>query len=221
MLRGDNNAFAQYGTFCHTLLERWALGELLPFELPDLFCAGFDNEVLSPFPPFPKGLGQRYYDAGKQYFQSFDGFGDGYEICGVEERFELEIMGHLFVGVVDLVLRNKETGSYMVIDHKSSSRTNMEKDIQHKQRQLYIYAAYVHEKYGAFPELLRFNLFREQSVIDIPFCQADHDETLNWIDSTIFDIMTASEWPCRKSSYFCQFLCGVNAHCPAFSAGTS
>lgn len=50
-----DNAYAQYGTFCHELLEKWAGHELMSFELADTFKEGFDRNVLSPFPPYPRG----------------------------------------------------------------------------------------------------------------------------------------------------------------------
>lgn len=56
-----------------------------------------------PFPPFPKGMAEKYYLAGKEYFASFAGFGDNYEVLSAEEKFELNIGGNLFVGIADLV----------------------------------------------------------------------------------------------------------------------
>ena len=33
----EQNSFAEYGTHCHSLLERWAKGELMSFELADAY----------------------------------------------------------------------------------------------------------------------------------------------------------------------------------------
>ena len=105
----SNNGFADYGTLCHSVLENYATGKTPIFAMAEEYKRRFDNEVLSPFPPFPRGMAQKYYEAGLTYFENFAGFGN-YEIISAEERFELDIGGHLFVGVADLVLRNKDTG---------------------------------------------------------------------------------------------------------------
>ena len=34
----DQNAFAEYGTFCHSLLESWAKGEVEKSQLADLYA---------------------------------------------------------------------------------------------------------------------------------------------------------------------------------------
>ena len=123
----EQNSFAEYGTHCHSLLERWAKGELMSFELADTYEAEYDEAVKHYFPPFPKGMAGQYYDEGLKYFQSFDGFGDDMEILSVEDKFELDIRGNRFVGIADLVLRDKNMGGITVIDHKSKSMNSMKK----------------------------------------------------------------------------------------------
>ena len=51
------------------------------------------------------------------------------EILSVEERFELDIRGNPFVGIADLVLRDKRDGGIIVIDHKSKSMQSMKKEL--------------------------------------------------------------------------------------------
>ena len=123
----EQNSFAEYGTHCHSLLERWAKGELMSFELADAYEAEYDEAVKHYFPPFPKGLAGRYYDEGLQYFRCFDGFGDDMEILSVEDKFELDIRDNRFVGIADLVLRDRNSGGITVIDHKSKSMNSMNK----------------------------------------------------------------------------------------------
>lgn len=61
----------------------------------------YEKSMCHTFPPFPKGMYQKYYDAGLKYFSDFSGFGDDIEILTVEERFEIDIDGYTFVGVAD------------------------------------------------------------------------------------------------------------------------
>ena len=187
---------------------------ILSFELADAYEAEYDEAVKHYFPPFPKGLAGRYYDEGLQYFRSFDGFGDDMEILSVEDKFELDIRGSWFVGIADLVLRDRSTGDITVIDHKSKSMNSMKKAQYENTRQLYTYAAYVKERLGAFPTLLRFNMFRYGVNIDEPFSRDRYAETMDWIERTIAEIKAEKEWKVSSSSYFCRFICSTRLYCP-------
>ena len=210
----EQNSFAEYGTHCHSLLERWAKGELMSFELADTYEAEYDEAVKHYFPPFPKGMAGQYYDEGLKYFQSFDGFGDDMEILSVEDKFELDIRGNRFVGIADLVLRDKNMGGITVIDHKSKSMNSMKKALYENTRQLYTYAAYVKERFGEFPTLLRFNMLRYGENIDEPFAMERYEETMDWIERTIAQIKAEKEWKVSSSGYFCRFICSTRLHCP-------
>lgn len=213
----EENAFAQYGTFCHELLERWAKGELPQFALSSEYEDGYDNAVTQSFPPFPKGMPLKYYEAGKAYFDSFSGFGD-YEILTVEEKFELDIEGYRFVGIADLVLRDPKDGGIVVIDHKSKSMSAMKKELNVYRRQLYTYAAFVYQKFGVYPKKIMFNMFREGTFIEEDFSMDAFNETMTWIVDTIDAIILESEWKVCPSSFFCRFVCSVFDHCPARDA---
>ena len=186
----------------------------MSFELADAYEAEYDEAVKHYFPPFPKGLAGRYYDEGLQYFRSFDGFGGDMEILSVEDKFELDIRGNRFVGIADLVLRDRNTGDITVIDHKSKSMNSMKKAQYENTRQLYTYAAYVKERFGAFPTLLRFNMFRYGVNIDEPFSMKRYEETMDWIERTIAEIRAEKEWKVSSSGYFCRFICSTRLHCP-------
>ena len=195
-------------------MERWAKGELMSFELADAYEAEYDEAVKHYFPPFPKGMAGQYYDEGLQYFQSFDGFGDDKEILSVEDKFELDIRGNRFVGIADLVLQDKKTGDIIVIDHKSKSMNSMKKAQYENTRQLYTYAAYVKERFGEFPTLLQFNMFRYGVNINEPFAMERYEETMDWIERTIAQIKAEKEWKVSSSGYFCRFICSTRLHCP-------
>ena len=186
----------------------------MSFELADAYEAEYDEAVKHYFPPFPKGLAGRYYDEGLQYFRSFDGFGGDMEILSVEDKFELDIRGNRFVGIADLVLRDRNTGDITVIDHKSKSMNSMKKAQYENTRQLYTYAAYVKERFGEFPTLLRFNMLRYGENIDEPFAMERYEETMDWIERTIAQIKAEKEWKVSSSGYFCRFICSTRLHCP-------
>jgi hypothetical protein len=216
----DGNFYSDYGTFAHQLLEQYAKEEIPCFALAEAYEQGFDVCVTHDPPPFPKGLREKYYEAGLHYFDAFDGFGDEWEIAlidgkpAVECKFEIRIGGYPFVGIADLVLRHKKTGAYMVIDHKSKSRKSMEKEIGTYRRQLYIYAAFIKEKLGVYPEKLCFNMFKEGYLIEERFNQEAFDEAMTWVVDTNEQILLEFEWEPQPSDYFCRFICGVLDYCP-------
>lgn len=211
----ENNGFASYGTFCHKLLEEWARGECPEFALAEEYQSRYDDEVTAPFPPFPKGMPQKYYDQGLAYFEGFSGFGDQYEILTAEEKFEIDVDGYTLVGIADLTLRDKTTGGIIVVDHKSKSHNSMKKELETYRMQLYTYAMFVKQKYGVFPEKLMFNMFREQSFITEDFDPAMYEKTRQWIIDTIHQIEQCKDWVISSSSFFCRFVCSVFDACPA------
>lgn len=186
----------------------------MSFELADAYTAGYDEAVSHYFPPFPRGLAGKYYEEGLSYFKTFDGFGENYETLGIEERFEIVLRGNRFVGVADLLLRNRDTGGIVVIDHKSKSMKSLRKDLAGNKWQLYLYAAHVKEKYGVYPELLRFNMFRYGDWVDEHFRMEAYEEMLDWTEQTIGQIRADLEWQVSSSSYFCRWICSTRQHCP-------
>lgn len=212
-----DNAFGMYGTVCHDVLERWARGELLDFELEDAYEKLYDEKMTLPFPPFPRGMGGKYFTAGKEYFAGFEGFGDEYEILSAEEKFETIIGGYRFSGICDLVLRHKVTGDIIVIDHKSKSMNSMKKELATYKKQLYIYAIYVKEQFGVYPKLLRFNMFKDGVFIDEEFSEEKLQDVKDWIASCIEKIMQDTTWQYTPSQYFCDHICGMAPYCPHMS----
>ena len=186
-------------------------------ELPGEFDSRYATAVCHPFPPFPKDMAGKYHAAGLRYFQSFEGFGQSQEILGVEEKFVTTIGGYAFSGVADLILRNVKDGSITVVDHKTKSPASMRKDLAASKKQLYVYAAFVKEKYGEYPALLRFNMIRDGGFIDEAFNPETYGGTMSWINDTIDLILLEDEWQASCSSYFCQFVCGVRRFCPLFA----
>lgn len=210
---GAGNAFSDYGTFAHSLLERWAKGELAPWELQIEWESGYDAAVTHPFPPFMKNYDSKAKALGSAYFASFNGF-PGYDIISSERRFTVPIGPYEFDGIADLVLRNQADGSLMVIDHKTKGASSMKKDIKLYRKQLYIYAHYVKQEYGEYPKTLAFNMIKTGELISEPFSMERMNETTDWVVSTIDAICTDTEFLPNPDAFHCQFLCDVRAQCP-------
>ena len=219
------NFFSEYGSFAHKLLEGYFKNEIPQFLLAEEWAAGYERAVTCPPPPFPAGYGEKAYNAGLAYFESFDGFGEEWEVVSVENKFVIDIHGYQMVGIADLVLRHKETGELWVIDHKSKSSSSMRKDLPTYRHQLYIYAMWLKEKFGVYPTKLSFNLFKEKKMVDEVFSEDQVEDTVRWILSMIEKIETCDlfeDWPpcipegAEKEPYFCTQICGCKDRCDRY-----
>ena len=212
----NNNAFAEYGTLCHDLFDKYAKGELCDFELASEYESRYPDEVVHNFPPYPKNYAEKVYNLGLQYFQEFEGFGDQYEIVASEQMFETTICGHKFKGIIDLILRNTVDDTIVIVDHKSKSASGMKKDFSTYVKQLYLYSVYVKETYGKYPSLLRFNVFKENKFFDEVFSEKKLQEVIQWMDDIVMRIEMEDEWEATPpGEYFCRWICGYSTLCPS------
>lgn len=222
--KSENGFFGEYGGFIHSILEKYAKGELSLFELNQYYEDHFDEEIKHPAPPNQfVDIRQSYYDKGCNYLTNIDIDFAAYEILGVEKKVEFELFGKKFVGFIDLLLKEKETGEIVIVDHKSSSikvlkngnvsKTDAEHFLAFK-RQLYMYSIPVTEEYGKVSKL-RWNLFKDQKWIEIPYDVQELSETLTWVHGTLQKIENETEWLPNPDEYYCRHLCGQrNKACP-------
>lgn len=227
------NAFAEWGSFGHSLLEQYFKGEKEFYELSQAYVNGYDESVKLPLPPNAYvDLSERYFDAGKNYFDNFDGLPDQYKVLEVETKIKLTIYGYPFVGFADLIIEDMGDGGIIVVDHKSKSKFSNKTEQDEYARQLYLYSLYVRDKYGVWPKELRFNMFRAGEEVIIPFLERDLNKAVEWFTKTIeaicsydsdenFPDKIAIEYEAKKKDikkfkrddFFCNELCGVREHC--------
>lgn len=224
--KGEDSFFGQYGTFCHKVLEKYANGELSLFELALYYEKHFDEEVWMDAPYIKNGdLKENYFYKGLEYFENLQPFLDEYEILGVEKEVRFKIDGRDMVGYIDLLLREKETGRIIIEDHKSATLKFLKSgkisktDLPHFEefkRQLYLYAIPVLEEYGRVDEL-RWNMFKDQRIISIPFDQTEFEAAINWADGQIKKLYAEEEWLPKEGAsnkdYYCRNICGQREVC--------
>ena len=164
-----------------------------------------------------KGYAEKAYNLGIEYFENFDEFA-GFTIIETEEKFETEIDGRPFIGIIDMIVRDDVTDELIIVDHKSKSLSSFRKSEDEMYRQQLLYAKYVHEKYGQWPDRLMFNLFKEGGMkMERPFRMEDYQAAMTWAGQQIlkieeFDIL---EWlECKQPDFFCNEICSVRKHCP-------
>lgn len=189
-----DNAFSDWGTFMHSLMERYFKGELEFFELSKVYVDDYGKNVICEFPPNKFcDLSERYYAAGKDYLDNFDGLFEDCEILGVEQKVRLSINGRPFVGVIDLLV--KAPDGIWVCDHKSKSAFKSKREQAEYARQLYLYAIYVKEKYGVWPTKLVFHMVRAGGeLVEIPFVEKDMEAARQWFLDTIDKIYADEEF---------------------------
>lgn len=211
----QQNAWAEYGILCHAILEEFAKGELPVNQLTAEYKERYPDVVVHNFPPYPKGYAEKAFQQGIDYFESFSGFGDQYEVVSTEEYFRLNIGPYSFVGISDLVLRDKNTGGLVVVDHKTKSESSMKNEIDLYKKQLYIYAEHVKNKYGQYPSQIQFNMIKSNQPIVENFSSKEHEETLQWVEDTIDYIFFEQDWIAKPNQYYCRYICPVFQHCEA------
>ena len=219
------NFFGLYGSFCHKLLEDWALDKIPAFCLADEYRAGYDDAVTMPPPSSLKGYGEKAYNAGLQYFETFDGFGDDWQVVSAEKKFTIDISGYTVVGIADLVLKHKETGDLWIIDHKTKSSSSLRKELNVYRKQLYLYAMWCKNEFGAYPVRISFNLLKENKWVHESFSLDALEETKRWFVDTIREIETCDMFELWntcigesdvKTNFFCSSICGVAPSCETY-----
>lgn len=220
----EQNAFSQYGSFCHKILELYEKNILSLFDLVDYYEKHFFEEVYLPFPPNKyTDLQSAYYEKGYEFFSNIDLMLDKYNILGVEKKVEFKIDGKDFIGYIDLLLQDKVTKEITILDHKSASikfkkdNKPSKKDEEHYKsfiRQLTLYAIPVLEQYGRV-DYIGWNFFRDQTIHIIPFDKDSIEEAKQWASDTIKTIAEDTLFVPNPDSFYCRFLCSQrNNMCP-------
>lgn len=219
--KSENGFFGEYGSLIHKILEKYEKGELSLFELNDYYEEHFSENVPHDAPPNKYvDIKQSYYEKGLDYLNNIDLDLDKYEILGVEKEVRFQISGKNFIGYIDLLLKEKETGKIIILDHKSASIKILKNgkvsksDQEHVRefiRQLCLYAIPIIEEYGHVDELW-WNLFKDRNWLKMPFKKEDYDEAIQWAKDTLTLIENEKNWFPNPDSYYCNFLCGQRNH---------
>lgn len=187
----EENAFSQYGTFAHSIYERFLRGDLLPFECGTAFRREYALYVTEDFPSFGgRSLEESWFAAGEKAFDSVEDVPEHYEIVGVEIKVKSSIRcgDHTlpFNGFIDLLLRDKRDGMYLIVDHKSHAKFKSAKEKMEYARQLYLYAQLLVNA-GIVTEgeikALVFNMFRAGYQEVIRYDPKQAVEALQWASS--------------------------------------
>lgn len=225
------NAFAQWGTFMHSLYERFYRGTIDFFDVCEEYDDKYHTQITLAFPKNRwTDLNKKYYEAGLNALESFVDLPEDMELVGTEIKVQLKIDGISFVGFIDMVLRNKNTQEIIIVDHKSKSKFTSKREQKEYARQLYLYSLAVKEQYGRYPSKLVFNMFRAGSIVEIDFNESDLQEAVDWFTDLVGFIFMETSWKdkieieynkkhldlgdFKKQDFFCNELCSMREYCP-------
>ncbi len=214
-----NNAFASQGTLIHDLIDQWAKGIIKKEDLVDEYIKRYTDEVREPWPKMlaKNGYADKAFQIGVDYFTDFDGF-EGYEILQTESKFRTEIAGRKLVGVIDMILKDKD-GNLIICDHKSKSLESFLKNEDEMYRQQLIYSIHVKEEFGRYPDILMFNLFKEHGLKKTRrFDPEAFVDAITWAEDQMIKIeeYDTEEWNTTDkpdNDFFCLELCSMRDHC--------
>lgn len=228
-----SNGFAERGTLIHDLIDQWAKGVLTKEQMPLEYDRRYGNEVVTKFPQIlaAKGYAQKAYESGLNYLTNFDEFA-GYKILSAEEKFKIDLKlvdgtTRPFVGIIDMVLQDELTDELIICDHKSKSKSAFRKAENEMYRQQLLYATYIKDKFGKWPDRLMFNLFNENGLKpERPFDEEEYQKAIEWATQMVERIETYDmlDWLTTKDQdFFCQNICSARKECPngAFTAKKS
>lgn len=212
-LKGVENAFALYGSFVHSIMERYAKGKIDLWDLPKVYKNEFDSSIDIPFPSskFCKDMQSLYYEQGLEFLNTFTGY-DKYKILEVETNFDIQIDDWIFTGIMDLLYED-ENGQLILLDYKSKSGFKNKEERAKYARQLYLYCLFIKEKYGKYPDVMKFYTFRKQNQIDIPFNEDDFIEAIGWAKYTVKQIRECTSYPASCDEFFGAELCNHRKYC--------
>lgn len=218
----DGNFYAELGSYVHNILEMVFNGELRIEEAGTYYYDHYDENVFYTTKP---SIMDKKYEACADYFAEVDfSWLENFEILGVELECTTEIAGRDFVGYLDLVLRNKTTGSVILIDHKSaaypfSGKTGMllkshAKTFDGYKRQMYTYCKMIKERFGVYPSTICWNHFAAGGkYAEIEFDLGEYNATMKWIEESLSTIEEESEFAPNLNYFYCTQLCSFRNSC--------
>lgn len=106
-----------------------------------------------------------YEDKVKKFIKTYlmdKNYLDTYEVLGVEYKFDIEIQGRNFTGMIDLILKNILTDEIIVLDYKTSKKVHSEDKL--KGLQTLIYAHVVDIQFGKCDKVVYDFVFLEKDT---------------------------------------------------------
>lgn len=189
---GETNYYAANGKCMHEVFEALLTNKVAFDDCTQLYADKYDLICEKA----KQSIMDSTYEKCIDYLSVVDDVNrDKFEIIGVELKLEFKIDKYNFLGYADLVLKNKDNGEIMLVDHKSSShflkkdgtplKSQLESFLAYR-HQMYIYCKGLKECLGLQVDKIVWHHFKDNGELTIiPFSREEYEETLQWAVKTI------------------------------------
>ena len=214
-LIGETNAHAEIGSYAHDLLSKIVTEQMTVDEALNDCVENFDNYVTAPISEKTKS---NKYIALCEYLSDLDEhLLDKYQVLMAEDKLVWTMCGRNMIGVIDLLLKDKETGENILVDHKSSKhflKANgtplkaQEENLNRYKKQMYLYAYGIQKKIGLKVDKIVWNHFLDGGQLTVlPFVEDDMTATVEWALDVINKIENDKTFEPKMSYAKCKMLC--------------
>lgn len=217
---GEQNYYAANGKAMHEVFEELLSGKITLDDAPALYGEKYDDI----YETTRQSTMEKTFEKCMDYLCEVDALDlDKYEVVGVELKLEFKIGKYNFVGFADLVLRDKNTGEVLLVDHKSSDHffkkdgtplKNKLADFLAYRHQMYLYCKGLEDQCGIKVNKIAWHHFKDfGAMTTISFVQEEYDETMQWAVDTIEKIKKDKRFEAVKEFIRCRDLCDYRNDC--------
>lgn len=214
-LPGVDNGYAIWGSYVHSILEKFFKGELSVFDISQYYQDHYKEIRLN--------VPDSYYQQGLDYFDSINFDFDRYEVLGTEKNYVFDLGPYKFTGFIDLLLQDNQNGDIILVDHKSYNFKRTKRGIPNAAGrkfitdhigQLYLYSKPVIQEYGKVDKI-GWNFFRSGDKYFEAWNEDEYQRHMAEMIDTIKNIYQDTEFKASPDSFFCENLCSQRINdCP-------
>jgi hypothetical protein len=213
-----NNAFGEFGSFVHLIIEKYFKDELEIWNLSSYYKDNYSNNILCSFPTYPPGMANNYYEQGLEFFENFQFDKEKYDIILIEKKDEVKFKDIKIVFIPDLVLKNKETGIVTLYDWKTANMFKGDKvdkkKLEEFKKQVHLYAFLLWLSKEIKVDNISIWAIRNNKFIDFPYSNDTSIDVLEWFEDSVKQIKKETEWDANtKNQYYCYNLCSFRDRC--------
>lgn len=216
---GESNFYAENGKAMHELFE-CLLKEKMDIDRCteeyekrfDLICETERQSIMDST-----------YEKCMNYLCEIEPLEEKYEVVGAELELNFKIGKYNFTGYVDCVLRNKDNGEIILVDHKQAGHflkkngeplKNQEANFYAYKHQMYIYCKGLKECLGIDVNKIVWHHFKDNGQLTmIPFVQEELDNTEEWVIDCIEKIKKDKSFDAIEEFVMCKSLCDFRNDC--------
>lgn len=214
------NVYSQFGSFCHSLLEKYLKGELSREQLLPEYSNGFYDNVTEIIIDRNDPT-EKLYEYGESYFHQCNIMAEHLKPIYVEKDIRFKVGKHDFRGIIDLMYEDKN-GDFVILDHKTSDypigkNGNIKKSKESMMdgyiKQLALYAYGVGQVASKRPRYIGWNFIRANQIYKIELTDKMVNDTIEWVNNTINTIYACEDFQKKESYIMCTTLCDIRGHC--------